>query len=196
MVTFLCASFRIPQRRACRLIGIQRSSYYDRSRKNPQTELRVRLKDLAGVGVRYAAACMCCCGAQAGRSTTRECSGSTSWKASGLRLKTKKQRVSARRVPLPIVAARNECWGMGFVADRLADRRAFRLLTLVDNFSRVSRAIEVDFSLTGKRVVEVLERLKLTHGLPKMIKVDNGSGFISKALDEWAHRSNVKLDFS
>ena len=82
------------------------------------------------------------------------------------------------------------------MADRLADGRAFRMLTLVDNFSRVSPAIEVDFSLTGKRVVEVLKRLKVTHGVPKTIKVDNGSEFISKAMDEWAHRNNVKLEFS
>ena len=82
------------------------------------------------------------------------------------------------------------------MAARLADRRSFRLLTLVDNFSRVSPAIEVDFSLTGKRVVEVLERLKQRHGMPQTIKVDNGSEFISKALDEWAHRNNVKLNFS
>ena len=45
------------------------------------------------------------------------------------------------------------------------------MLTLVDNFSRISPAIEVDFSLTGKRVVEVLERLKLNYGLPKTIKL-------------------------
>jgi len=48
---------------------------------------------------------------------------------------------------------------MDFVADRLVDGQQIRMLTLVDNFSRVSPAIEVDFSLTGKRVVEVLERL-------------------------------------
>lgn len=81
------------------------------------------------------------------------------------------------------------------VADRLSDGRAFRRWTLVDNFSRVSPAIEVDFSLTGKRVVEVLERLKFSHGLPNTIKVDNGSEFVSRALDEWAHRNNVKLEF-
>jgi putative transposase len=50
--------------------------------------------------------------------------------------------------------------------------------------------------LTGKRVVEVLERLKATGGLPKVIKVDNGSEFISKAMDEWAYRNAVKLEFS
>ncbi len=70
------------------------------------------------------------------------------------------------------------------------------MLTLVDNFSRVSPAIEVDFSLSGQRVVEVLERLKSTCGLAKVIKGDNGSEFISKAMDVWAHRFGVKLDFS
>ena len=55
---------------------------------------------------------------------------------------------------------------MDFVHDRLADGRPFRLLTLVDNFSRVSPAIECDFSLNGQRVVAVLERLKES-GLPK-----------------------------
>jgi putative transposase len=57
------------------------------------------------------------------------------------------------------------------VADRLSDGRQIRLLALVDNFSRVSPAIEVDFSLTGKRVVEVLERLRSTRGLPKIMRV-------------------------
>jgi len=63
------------------------------------------------------------------------------------------------------------------------------------NFSRVSPAIECDFSLNGQRVVAVLERLKKS-GLPQTIKVDNGSEFISKALDAWAHHHEVKLEFS
>ncbi len=50
--------------------------------------------------------------------------------------------------------------------------------------------------MSDRHVVEVLERLKSRYGLPKVIKVDNGSEFISKAMDEWAHRNKVKLDFS
>jgi transposase InsO family protein len=62
------------------------------------------------------------------------------------------------------------------------------ILTLMNRF-------ECDFSFNGPRVVAVLERLK-ENGLPQTIKVDNGSEFISKALDAGAHRNGVKLEFS
>ena len=62
--------------------------------------------------------------------------------------------------------------------------------------TRESPAIEVDVSLSGQRVVTVLERLAYTDGLPKMLFVDNGPEFTSKALDAWAHGHGVKLAFS
>ena len=193
---FLCSSFQVSERRACRVLQLQRSVYYYRHRKDPQTELRVRLKDLAAARVRY------------GYERLHTLLVREGWQINlkrvyrlyheeglSLRLKTKQKRISERRVPLSRPVAPNECWSMDFVHDRLADGRPFRLLTLVDNFSRVSPAIECDFSLNGPRVVAVLERLKES-GLPQTIKVDNGSEFISKALDAWAHHHGVKLEFS
>ena len=56
--------------------------------------------------------------------------------------------------------------------------------------------MEADSSLTGKRVVEVLERLKITRGLPQIICVDNGTEFTGRVFDAWAHANNIKLDFS
>jgi putative transposase len=178
------------------VLKLQRSVYYYRSRADPQTELRIRLKELAAARVRY------------GYERLHTLLVREGWQINvkrvyrlyheeglSLRLKTKKKRISERRVPLSRPAAPNECWSMDFVHDRLADGRPFRVLTLVDNFSRVSPAIECDFSLNGQRVVALLERLKAS-GLPQTIKVDNGSEFISKALDAWAHRHGVKLEFS
>lgn len=81
--------------------------------------------------------------------------------------------------------------------DGLFDGRRFRALTLVDNFSRECLEIEVGWSLKGEDVVRVMERMKLIRGLvPQRIKVDNGSEFISKALDKWACQNEVALDFS
>ena len=84
---------------------------------------------------------------------------------------------------------------MDFVSDCLHDGRRFRVLTLVDHFTRESPAIEVGNSIPGRRVVAVLERLARTHGLPQVITTDNGTEFTSRAVDEWAHRNGVKLDF-
>ena len=69
------------------------------------------------------------------------------------------------------------------------------MLTVVDDFSRECPVLEVDHSLTGKRVTRVLERIALTRGLPEAITVDNGPEFISKALDLWAYENKVKLRF-
>ena len=95
-----------------------------------------------------------------------------------------------------MATATNEDWSMDFMSDELYDGQRIRLLTLVDNFTRESLAIEVDKHLGGHRVVEVLMRLGVERSLPKTIRVDNGPEFISKVLDQWAYLNNVTLDFS
>jgi putative transposase len=85
---------------------------------------------------------------------------------------------------------------MDFLTDSLAHGQRFRVLTIVDNVSRMSPAIEAGVSLTGERVVAILERLKGTIGRPQRIAIDNGPEFISKTLDAWAYRNGVQLEFS
>ena len=68
-------------------------------------------------------------------------------------------------------------------------------MTIVDEFTRECPAIEVDTSITGQRVVRVLDRLSETHGLPQTLVLDNGPEFTSKALKAWAQRSGVRLHF-
>ena len=72
---------------------------------------------------------------------------------------------------------------------------AIRTLNIVDCFSREALAVEVDTSLTGQRVVRVLQRLLETRGKPQVIQVDNGPEFTGRALDEWAHKNHIKLHF-
>jgi len=113
-----------------------------------------------------------------------------------VRTKKRRKRVSALRVVLPAATHPNERWSMDFVSDSLHDGRRFRMLTIVDHFTRESPAIEVGSSLTGERVVAELERLAITHGLPQVITTDNGTEFTSRAVDEWSHRSGVKPDYT
>jgi putative transposase len=84
---------------------------------------------------------------------------------------------------------------MDFMSDALYDGQKIKLLTLVDNFTRESLAIEVTWRLGGHGVVATLMQVVEEKGLPKSIRVDNGPEFTSKMLDQWAYLNGVKLDF-
>jgi putative transposase len=119
------------------------------------------------------------------------------YREEGLSLRKRKRKKTAAmaRVILPAPVRPNERWSMDFVTDSIVTERRFRALVIVDDYSRESPAIEVDTSLGGRRVVQVLERLAETRGLPEVITIDNGPEFAGKALDEWAYRRGVKLNF-
>ena len=84
---------------------------------------------------------------------------------------------------------------MDFVHDTLADGRPFRILTVVDNWSRQSPVLEARFWMSGEIVGQVLDRaLSGTPG-PRSITVDHGTEFQSRALEDWAYQRSVQLDF-
>lgn len=173
-----------------------RSTMYYQSCRRDRGELRVRLRDLAAVRVRYGYRRLHVLLRREGWKINHKLVYRI-YKEEGLEVRTKKHRkqASALRIVLPAADRPNERWSMDFVSDALFDGRRFRVLTLVDHFSRVCPAVEVGSSITGKRVVGVLDRLAKTHGLPQVITADNGTEFTSRAVDEWAHRNGVKLDF-
>jgi len=189
-VQFFRAGFRVSARRACRLAGAPRSSYRYRSVAADQTPLRLRLRDLAATRVRYGYRRLHVLLRREGWQINHK-RVYRLYREEGLaiRVKRRKKLTSASRVP-PTPATRPlERWSLDFLSESLADGRRFRILTIVDNVSRVSPAIEVGASLTGKRVVAILERLTGTVGRPERIAVDNGPEFISKALDAWAYHN-------
>jgi putative transposase len=197
VVQFFRVGFRVSERRACRLAGVARSSYRYRSVAIDQTALRLRLRDLAATRVRYGYRRLHILLRREGwRVNHKRVYRLYREEGLGIRVKRRKKLASISRV-LPSPATQPfERWSLDFLSDSLADGRRFRILTIVDNVSRVSPAIEVGMSVTGERVVAVLERLKHTTGTPVRIAVDNGPEFISKALDAWAYRNGVQLEFS
>jgi putative transposase len=119
------------------------------------------------------------------------------YREEGLALRRKRRRKGAAgaRVTIPPPQRVNEKWSMDFVTDSIVTGRRFRALTIVDDFTRECPTIEVDTSLGGRRVVSVLDRLAEIRGLPKTITIDNGPEFAGRALDEWAYRKGVRLNF-
>ena len=84
---------------------------------------------------------------------------------------------------------------MDFVHDALADGRPFRVLTVVDHWSRQSPILEVASSMSGLTVGLALDRALAHSTSPKSITVDHGTEFMSRALEDWAYHRGVQLDF-
>ncbi len=82
----------------------------------------------------------------------------------------------------------NQRWSLDFVSDTLSDGRRFRILCIVDDFSRECLAAVVDTSLGGVRVVRELERLTIERALPETVVSDNGTELTSGAVLRWATR--------
>ena len=89
-----------------------------------------------------------------------------------------------------------DAWATDFVHDQLATRRKLRVLTVVDTFSRCCPAFDARFSYRGEDVVATLERVCAVIGTPKVIRVDQGTEFVSRDMDMWSYRRGVTLDFS
>ena len=120
------------------------------------------------------------------------------YRLDGLQLRMRVRRrkhIALHRGPAPIPAGPTERWSMDFVHDTLADGRPFRILTVVDNWSRHSPILEAGFRMTGEMVGQVLDRVLDTPAVPRSIAVDHGTEFQSRALEDWAYRRSVQLDF-
>ena len=189
-------AYRLSERRACGLMGITRWINRYQSRRDGQAELRMRLRDLAGSRVRY------------GYRRLTILLRREGWKVNAKRiyrlyreegLQVQRVRHAKRaahvRVPLSGAVKPNQRWSMDFVSDRLVDGRWFRILTVVDQYTRECLCAYADRSQTGEKVVERMKHLVAARGVPESITTDNGGEFAGQAMDAWAHQAGVKLDF-
>jgi putative transposase len=90
----------------------------------------------------------------------------------------------------------NQHWSMDFVHDQVLDGWAFRVLTVIDHWSREGVSLEANFRLTDWCAEKALDEAALQRGWHKAIIVDNGTEFTSNALVEWAWRRGTKLDYT
>jgi putative transposase len=197
VVGWLIDAQKTSLRRACRLVALSTATWrYQRRGRVDNVALLERLQAHAAVRARYGYRRLHTLVAREGIVANHKRVHRV-YREAGLQVRRRwrKRLTRADRVPLPAPSSRGERWSMDFMADTLADGRAFRTLNIVDDFSRECVAIEVDRSLPGARVVRVLEHLRLTIGLPKAIVLDNGPEFAGRALEAWAYANNVELRF-
>ena len=195
-VAWLRKHFAMSERRACRLVGLHRSTCRYPAKPARDDELVERLKDLAAKRPRFGYRRLGILLRREGFKINHKRIYRV-YREQNLAVRRKKRKkLAARaRVMLPGPSQVNERWSMDFMADSMVSGRCLRTLNVVDDFSRECPAIEVDTSIPGRRVARVLDRLAETRGLPEMIVVDNGPEFAGKHLDAWAYRNGVKLHF-
>lgn len=188
----------ISQRRACRLVRQPRSNQYYQSRKDPRSALRQRMREIAHTRVRYGYRCVHVLlkreGWQLGRSQAYRLYNEEQLQLRSKLPRRRKMVVQRRQRVQP--CRPGDAWTMDFVADELSKGAKFRILTVVDVFTRQALAVEAGVRLKGEHVVEVLNCLVARHGAPKYVFVDNGSEFTGRIMDLWAYHNAVRLDFS
>jgi len=183
-------------RKACLLVGLARASYDYQPVPRDEDALRERIRELAQQRRRFGCPRIHLL-LRREKLVVNHKRTERIYREEGLSLrKRKRKKVTAQtRIMMPAPGGPNERWSMDFVTDSIVTGRRFRALAIVDDYSRECPIIEVDTSLGGARVVDVLDRLKESRGIPGIITIDNGPEFASKTLDEWAYRNGVKLNF-
>jgi putative transposase len=197
MVQRVQAHYGLSERRACRLVGIGRSTLRYRSRPRPEEEsLRRRLRELAAERPRFGYRRLHVLLRREGVIVNHK-RIERLYREEGLavRRRTRKRVARDGRGRAAGPGRPNQQWGVDFISDALAWGRRIRLFTVVDVFTREALAIEVDTSLPGGRVVRVLERLGTERGVPDEIVLDNGPELAGKVLDQWAYERGVGLRF-
>lgn len=182
--------------RACGLVGISRSLYGYRSRRDAPQGLRERIHEIALEKRRYGYRRIHVLLKREGWAINHKRTHRLYCEA-GLQVRRRRRKriVMGERTPLERARGPNQSWSMDFVADSLANGRRVRCLAVVDDFTRECVATVVDTSITGLRVARELDRIIGARGTPTSISVDNGPEFAGRVLDEWAYRKGVRLRF-
>ena len=191
-------SFGHSNRRSCSLIGLWRSTQSCRVKDlNKDDAIKMRIHELIQEYPKWGCPMIHDVLKREGLVINPKRTERIYYREEKLSLRRRKRRRKAphARLTLPEVSRPNERWAMDFVHDSLWNGRKLRALTMVDIFTKESLRIEVDTSISGERVVRVLDRIVEARGLPEAITVDNGPEFRSKALDKWAYKNQVVLDF-
>jgi putative transposase len=184
------------QRRACRLAGVAPKVFRYRSRRGDDGALRARLKELAAERRRFGYRRLHLLLKREGVTVNHKklfrlyCEEKLAVRKRGGR-----KRALGTRAPMTIPQGPNQRWSLDFVSDALGDARRFRVLAVVDDFTRECLALVADTSLSGMRVARELNVVIARRGKPLLVVSDNGTEFTSTAMLRWQQESGVEWHY-
>ena len=188
----LCKVHDVSQRRACSVLGVDRSSVRYRSVRPDDADLRQAMKAVADerrrFGYRRVHIMLERQGWQVNQKKIRRL-----YREEKLQVKRRggRKRALGTRRPMLVPNRPNERWSLDFVSDAFTDGRRFRILAIVDDFSRECLGLVADTSLSGLRVTRELSAIMRRRGRPKTIVSDNGTELTSMAVLRWCQNTGV-----
>jgi putative transposase len=195
-VAHLETSYEMSERRACAVIGADRSSARYRHRRSDDGKLREALRETAEKHRRFGYRRLHVILRRDGHVMNRKRTQRL-YREEGLAVRRRRGRKRAlgTRAPLVTEAVANARWSVDFMQDQFADGRRFRILNVLDDVTKECLASVVDTSISGRRVARELTALIARHGKPGVIVSDNGTEFTSNAILAWAEKAQVKWHY-
>src|SRR5262249_15842526 len=195
-VGHLRSAFEVSERRACTVIGADRTSVRYRVRRADDEPSRARLRELASerrrFGYRRLHVLLTREGLLMNHKKLRRL-----YREERLQVRRRfcRKRAVGTRAPIAVPQGANQRWSIDFASDALSDGRRFRILTIVDDFTRECLALIADTSLSGLRVVRELDALIALRGCPVTCISDNGTELTSMAVLRWSQENRVEWHY-
>jgi putative transposase len=195
-VAHLCSSFEVSQRRACEVIRADRSSVRYLSLRPDDAAIRSRLRELASVRRRFGfRRLLLMLRSEGVRINHKKLRRLYAEERLQVRRRGGRKRAQGTRAPLTLPQGPNQRWSLDFVSDTLTDSRRFRILAVVDDFTRECIALVADTSLSGSRVGRELDAVIGRRGRPAMIVSDNGTELTSMAILRWSQLTKIEWHY-
>jgi putative transposase len=184
-------------RRACALVRVARSALnYSSRMKDKDALLSTRLRLIAGTHTRYGYRRATALIKQEGELINPK-RVYRLWRKAGLSLPRRRPRKRVRAVSLrPLEPTQaGQVWAYDFVFDSCANGQKLKMLTVVDEWTRESLAVEVEAKINSRAVISVLAKLMSVHGRPEYLRSDNGPEFVSRAIKQWLSKTGVRTAY-
>jgi len=195
-VAILEKTYEMSERRACRIIGADRTAIRYRSKRKTDERARARLRELAHerrrFGYRRLHVLLKAEGLVVNRKKTERL-----YREEGLKVRRRRgrRRAIGTRAPIPVIARPNVRWSLDFVHDQFVCGRRFRVLVVVDDVTKECLAAIPDVSLSGRRVIRELDALIGARGRPETLVSDNGTELTSNAVLAWTQETRTRWHY-
>ena len=193
----LQAAYEMSERRACRVLGVDRTSVRYQATRPDDGALRDRLKALAQERRRFGYRRLHVLLRREGHAVNRK-RIQRIYREERLTVRKRggRKRALGTRAPMAIPQGPNQRWSLDFVSDTLISGRRIRILAVVDDFTRECLALVADTSLSGARVARELDAIiAVRGGPPLMIVSDNGTELTSLAILRWTQERPIEWHY-